>query len=245
MSSPAPASAIKEARTCTKCGSPLEGDSQPCRKCATTLADSTKPLDAARPTEAELQQIRGLLSWCTRNERPIRRWSLVVTNVAQVIALSVVGIWTMERFKQSEEPRLEPHMQTSVALDWVRVPKVADECEAELSVKLENIGSQAIDITGMHIKGWLSSTPRQKEDSRIVPEDELKQGEPFFNQPVATGYLVGHFPPGVRANDTLIFRFKNAPAKRAMWEVTFDTTKKMVYSPKGEYWDFVCNYKKE
>jgi hypothetical protein len=54
---------------------------------------------------------------------------------------------------------------------------------------------------------------------------------------------VGHFPPGVRATDTLIFRFKNAPAKRAMWEVTFETTKKMGYSPKGEYWDFVCNYK--
>lgn len=215
---------------------------------ATAPVKAPEPSTLLIPTETICAEPkRGALAWCGRNERPIRRWSLVATNLAQVVALFVVGLWTMHRFKQTEEAGLEPHMHTTIGLDWVRVPGVSSECEAELSVSLENIGKTAVDISEMDVAGWLTDaspqTSRQKEPARLITDEELRQGKSFPGGNFLSGYLIGHFPPGAKATDTLVFRLKKAKTQRVLWDVAFKPKDKMTYVPKAEYWDFVCNYK--
>ena len=210
-------------------------------------APAKAPAASATPAEQDRpEQRRGVLSWCNQNERTIRRWSIVVTNIAQVATLIVVGMWSMHRFKQSEEPSLKPHLRTGIHLKWVRIPKAKDRCMAELTLSLENPSKQSIEITQVHVKGWLT-TISSKEHPPFIADAELRQGKLFVDQ-TFTGtdsYLLGPLQPGGSVNNSFLFQLGNDPTKRVHWEAEFDAKAQqdLGYRPWASEWDFVCNYK--
>jgi hypothetical protein len=184
----------------------------------------------------------GILSTLKRNERSIRRWSSSFSNIAQVIALVLVGIWGVTKFVAMEAPGLERHLKTGIDIGWMKIPEVTDRCLAKLTLTLENTCKKTIDITKVDVDGWLSAVPG-KEHPSFVPEDELQQGDHFFQGSMpASNYLMGPLAPGAKAETSLLFTLKNDSTKRVFWKATFTTKQKMNYVAWAADWDFDCNY---
>ena len=220
---------------CPICGSALDAESGLCVQCITAKGESVCKL--------------GLLARIHKNERPIRQWSQSLANIAQIVALILVGIWTIrtyshseQRFSQTEEPSLMPHLRTGIDIGWMKIPSVNDRCAAKVTFVLENACKKAIDITQMDVDGWISSVP-SKGHAPFIPNGELQQGDHFFHQSYTgtSNYLLGRLAPGGKAESSLLFHLKRDPSKRVFWKATFTTSQNLDYAASASDWDFVCN----
>jgi len=196
------------------------------------------------------EQKIGVLTKLKKNEKSIRHWTHSLSNIAQVIALVLVGIWTIrtyshseDRFSQTEEPSLKAHLRTGIDIGWVKIPKVADRCAAKLTFKLENPCKKVIEITKIDVDGWISKIPNRGHPA-FIPDSELEQGDHFFHQSYtgASNYLLGPLAPGAKAESSWLFHLKKDPTKRVFWTATFTTAQNLEYVASASDWDFVCNF---
>jgi len=177
------------------------------------------------------------------NVNPIQSWTDSLSHIAQILALILAGIWTYKSFWQTDKPSLEPHLTSTADISWNRIPASKGVCEAVLDVTLENIGKRSVDVTQMRIKGWLVDSPRPVDDKPLFsPYDDVMKGQQFFDQTFTGGYLIDHYPPGVKVEDSFTWYFKEKQAKSAFWQVTFTTKETVRYNAAAAIGDFVCNY---
>jgi hypothetical protein len=183
-----------------------------------------------------------LIDFLKAHEKPIESWTKSLSHIAQVLALILAGIWTYKSFWETERPSLEPHLTSTADIAWNKVPKKGF-CEAVLDVTLENIGKRSVDVTEMRIRGWLIDTPVPAgDDPAFFPYDQVQRGHQFFDQTFNSGYLIDHYPPGAKVEDSFTWYFKEKLTKGAYWQVTFVTKDHIRYNAESAVGDFVCNY---
>jgi hypothetical protein len=157
--------------------------------------------------------------------------------------LILAGIWTYKLFWETDRPLLEPHLTGSADISWNKLSNLNNGCEAVLDVTLENIGKRSVDVTQMTIQGWLVDPPgKVDEKPAFFPDEEIPKGYKFFDQVFTSGYLISHYPPGVKIEDSFTWHFLEQPAKSAFWRVTFETKDQIKYNAAASIGDFVCNY---
>lgn len=183
----------------------------------------------------------GILATLKKHEQSVKHWTHSCCNIAQVVALVLVGMWTIKTFSHSEAPGLEPHMRADMDIGWKKVAK-SGVCQAKLTVKIENTSKQIIRVTAMHVDGWLSSVPMEVFP-HFSPEKELESGTHFLNQDFPENYMLGPLMPGAIAYDSFVFQFKDRFPNQVMWKATFKTDPALGYDPEASESDLVCNYK--
>jgi hypothetical protein len=240
MSTPVSQSAPQELPSCPQCKANIAPGSKACPQCGKSLLPEKVPekevTPPSKPVEgSQAQQPQG---W---RPKTLLEWTQSVANVAQVLALIVAGMWVCVTFYKSEWPGLEPHLSSRVALKWRDVPAVKSACEAEVAITLENAGKVSADTSGMTVSVWLAPFKEDFKKPKVVDESTLKAGTPFFKKTLTQSYLVGHFPPGVKAEEDLNFWIPQNAGQIAYVDVAFTSKQKMKYPLVASDWDYVCN----
>lgn len=247
MNDPGTPARSKEPLLCSSCGAPTDGQSTLCSKCAgehsPKPAAETPPPAPPAPDDGAGKK-GAVCAWLKRHERALQHWSHFARNCAEIIALVLVGLWSLEKFKEMDEPGLKPRLSADMEIAWTEVPQEPDMCEAKVTLKLENSSKQRITITTMRMNGWLSAIPGQ-DHPPFISEEELRQGEYFFHRTLPNTYLLGPLSPGAKVDDEFLFQFKKDPPRRVFWEATFKTDPNLDQDPLAADWDFVCNFKKK
>lgn len=187
--------------------------------------------------------MRAIIKSLKKHQDEIHIWTESLSHVAQILALLLAGFWAYKTFGESEKPVLEPHLTARADISWSELPNANDRCQGIVDLSLENIGKRAVDITAFTIDGWITEIPERRDSPSFIDDNDLKKvGTNFFHQTFTSGYLLGHFPPGVNAEDSFTWEFKNQPSKVAIWEITFTPREDTKYSAGAFVSDFVCNY---
>ena len=227
---------LQERSSCPQCKSKITSDAKFCPNCGEKLLQDQETVSSKPSEESRLKQQHWI-----RTPKSLLDWTQSVANVAQVLALILAGIWAYNKFYESERPSLEPHLSSIVALKWRNVPGVKSTCEAEVAITLENTGKASADITDTTISVWLTPFKGDFKEPQVVDEGELTAGTPLFQKTLTQSYLVGHFPPGVKAEEDLNFWIPRNTGQIAYVDVEFTSKKKMNHPPGGSDWDYVCN----
>jgi hypothetical protein len=229
MAQESTATAPQPERSCARCKYPLPFDAKFCSNCAYPLNDAWMP-PSARP------RFLG-------RHPAVKEWTSLLNKAAQILAIVVAGLWTYKTFSEADQPSLEPHLAASADVDWFPVlsPRA---CEGNVKISLENIGKKSVEVTEVRLRGWIADIPSGANLStpRLYSDEDLeKAGQIFFDKTFNSGYLLGHFPPGAKSEDTFNFLFRKQPTKEALWVVEFKTTERLKYPAMATANDYVCN----
>jgi hypothetical protein len=164
-----------------------------------------------------------------------------LSKIAQILALLLAGLWTYKTFYEADRPALEPRLNTSNAVYWAAIPGDHNNCEATLSVTVQNTGRQSVDVTAVEVAGWLSDpiSTRGTDPTLIVGAD-LVRGKKFIDGPVPSKILIGHYPPGTSRTDSFVWYFANEQGKVVSWEVDYQTSRPTQFPSNTYFWSYVC-----
>jgi hypothetical protein len=156
------------------------------------------------------------------NLETTRRWSDVLKNYCQIVAIFVGAWWTYNLFVKKDAPGLEARGTVISDLKWfpTAIPETA---EVVFAVVLENKGTTSFDISKIRIRGWEFDFGNPAE--RIVFFDPAEMLHKTFHDraykltPKSSLPFPAHYPPGAVMTNSFAWLIKQPDCAKRLYFV--------------------------
>jgi hypothetical protein len=156
-------------------------------------------------------------------QKRIAEWTSIGKDVAQIIALMGVGLWTLFVYLRTESPSTAGQMDTTAS--FASSPLDDGGCELRFNFAVQNKGRTSARIERLRIRGWsLDEITARADTPRILSAHDVHGSPPIVDQGVQQTILLSELPPGEAVNDSFIILLPRGHARRVLMDGAIDVT---------------------
>jgi hypothetical protein len=137
-------------------------------------------------------------------QKRIAEWTSIGKDVAQIVALMGVGLWTLFVYLRTQSPSSAG--QIGATASFQSSARSDGGCELLFKFSVENNGKTSVRVERLRIRGWsIDEITARTDEPRILSPHDLK-GKPIVDQVIQQTILLREIPPGKAPNDSFIIR---------------------------------------
>ena len=156
-------------------------------------------------------------------QKRIAEWTSIGKDVAQIVALMGVGLWTLFVYLRTESPSTAGEMDTTASFE--SSPLDDGGCELLFKFSVENNGRTSARIERLRIRAWsIDEITARTDKPRILSGHDLQGSLPIVDQVVQQTILLREIPPGEAPNDSFIILLPRGHARRVLVDGAIDVS---------------------